>query len=387
MKIASVETVPVALPLRRVHAWAGLTQPIGRYVLVRLIADDGTIGWGEAPVLKDWGGDYGRYFGETPGTTVHLIERYLAPAVTGADPGNIVELHAIMDAALKGYPYAKAAVEMAAYDLSARALGVPVYRLLGGRVRHQIPVTHSIGLLPIEEAVAESVQVAAEGIRTIKIKIGVDPDRDIALVRRVREAVGPGVDLCVDANQGYPTPKEAIRTIRAMEVYRLKYVEQPVEGIARLGQVAAAIDTPVMADESAWTAHDVLEIAERGAADIISIYTTKPGGLYRALEVAAVARAAGLCCNVNGSGETGVGNLANVQLAASAPSVTLSCVIPISTPAEDQKGQVAGIFYKDDLIESPLVFENGAVRVPDAPGMGIAVNEAKVSRYRVNPDA
>lgn len=191
----------------------------------------------------------------------------------------------------------------------------------------------------------------------------------------------------MDANQGYPTPKEAIRTIRAMEVYRLKYVEQPVEGIARLGQVAAAIDTPVMADESAWTAHDVLEIAERGAADIISIYTTKPGGLYRALEVAAVARAAGLRCNVNGSGETGVGNLANVQLAASAPSVTLSCVIPISTPAEDQKGQVAGIFYKDDLIESPLVFENGAVRVPDAPGMGIAVNEAKVSRYRVNPDA
>ncbi len=137
-----------------------------------------------------------------------------------------------------------------------------------------------------------------------------------------------------------------------------------------------------MADESAWTKHDVIEIAERRAADIVSIYTTKPGGLYRAMEVAAVASAAGLMCNVNGSVETGVGNLANIHLAAAAENVTLSCVVPVSTPAEAQSGQVAGIYYTDDLIAEPFHFNDGAVAVPDGPGMGIDVDEAKIARYR-----
>ena len=383
MKIARVETIHVALPPRRLHTWAGLTEPIGGYVLVKASGDGGAAGWGEAPALKDWGGDYGRYYGETPGTTIHVIDRYLAPAAIGADPLNIAALHRSMDAAIKGYPYAKAALEMAAYDLAGRALGVPVHALLGGRVRDRIPVTHSIGLIPIEEALPEVSQVWQEGIRTIKLKVGVDPARDVELVRRVRETVGPHVALCVDANQGYASPREAVRTLRAMEQYRILYAEQPVEGIARMAEVAAALETPVMADESAWTAHDVLEIVERRAADIISLYTTKPGGLYRAMQVAAVAEAAGLRCNVNGSVETGVGNAANVQLAAAARAVTLSCVIPVSTPAEHQRGQVAGIYYRDDLVAQPFHFEDGCVAVPSGPGMGVEVDEAKIARYRV----
>ncbi len=203
-------------------------------------------------------------------------------------------------------------------------------------MRRRIPVTHSIGLMGFEEAEREVAQVAREGIRTIKIKVGVDPDRDVEMVRRIRETVGPSVALCCDANQGYKTPGEAIRTFRRMERYNLIYFEQPVEGIERLAEVARAIDAPVMADESAWNAHDVIQIIEKRAAQIVSIYTTKPGGLYRAMEVAAVARAAGIICNVNGSVETGVGNLANLQLAAAAPAVVLSCVVPVSTPAEAQ---------------------------------------------------
>ncbi len=384
MKIVKVETIHVQLPTRRVHKWTGLTEPIGGYILVKVTGDGGQAGWGEAPALKDWGGDYGRYYGETPGTTIHVIERYLGPAVTGADPLNLADLHRMMDAAIKGYPYAKAALDMAVYDLAGRALGVPAHTLLGGRVRDRIPITHSIGLMAIEEALPEAAQVVREGIRTLKIKVGVEPARDIEMVRRVRETVGPEVALCVDANQGYASPREAIRTLRAMEPYRLLYAEQPVEGIARLAEVAAALDTPVMADESAWTAHDVLEIVERRAADIISLYTTKPGGLYRALQVAAVAEAAGLRCNVNGSAETGVGNAANVQLAAAARPVTLSCVLPVSTPAQHQRGQMAGIYYRDDLIAQPLHFADGCVAVPDGPGMGVPVDEAKVAKYRVS---
>jgi muconate cycloisomerase len=381
--IAKIELHHIALPTRREHKWTGLTEPIGGYVLVKMTDAAGLAGWGEAPALKDWGGEFGRYFGESPGTTILVIEQYLAPAVHGCVPGEIAELHARMDRAIKGFPYAKAAVEFAAYDLAGKQCGLPVHRLLGGVSRRRIAVTHSIGLLGFEEAEREVAQVAAEGIRTIKIKVGIDPDRDVEMVRRVRDTAGKGIALCVDANQGYRTPGEAIRTLRRMERFDLIYFEQPVEGIERLAEVARAIDVPVMADESAWNAHDVIQIIEKRAAQIVSIYTTKPGGLYRAMEVAAVARAAGLICNVNGSVETGIGNLANLQLAAAAPAVILSCVVPVSTPVEAQSGQIAGIYYKDDLIVEPMRYVDGAIDLPTGSGMGIAADEAKIRRYTV----
>jgi len=381
--IRSVETVLVQLPTRREHKWTGLTETIGRYLLTRITDSDGRVGWGEAPALKDWGGEFGRYFGESTLIAKTLIENYLGPALIGVELGDFVEMHARMDAVVKGYPYSKAALDFAAYDVTGRWLNVPVYTLLGGKARSRVLVTHSIGLISIAEAAQEVAKVAAEGIKTIKIKIGVDPKRDIEMVRTIRETVGDDVELCVDANEGYRTAGEAIMTVRAMEKYRLKYVEQPVMGIERIAEVARAIDPPVMADESAWNAHDVIQISEARAAEIVSIYTTKPGGLYKAIEVAAVCRAAGIICNVNGSVETGVGNLANIHLAAAAPAATLSCVVPVSTPAEWQTGQVGGIYYRDDLIAAPMRLVDGAIEVPTGPGMGIDVDLAKIEKHRV----
>ena len=381
--IKSIETLIVQLPTRREHKWAGLTEVIGRYVMVKMTDSDGRVGWGEAPALKDWGGEFGRYFGESALITRSVIETYLAPAVIGVELGNFAELHARMDAIIRGYPYSKAAVEFAAYDLAGRWLDVPVYTLLGGRARDKVAVTHSIGLISIEEAKAEAAKLAAEGIKTIKVKIGVDPVRDVKMVAAVREAAGEAMEICVDANEGYKMPGEAVQTVRQMEKYRLKYVEQPVMGIERIAEVGRRIDAPVMADESAWNAHDAVQIIQNGGIQIISIYTTKAGGLYKAMEVGAVCRAAGIICNVNGSIETGIGNLANVQVAAASPAVTLSCVIPISTPAEAQHGQVGGIYYKDDLLVEPMQVVDGAIVVPSGPGMGIDVDLAKVEKYRV----
>ena len=385
--IQSIQTMLVQLPTRREHKWTGLTESIGRYLLLRLTDSDGRVGWGEAPALKDWGGEFGRYYGESVSITKLVIEKYLAPAIVGVELGNFVELHARMDAVIKGYPYAKAAVDFAAYDVTGRWLNLPVHMLLGGRARARINVTHSIGLISIAEAEVECAKVAAEGIKTIKIKIGGNAKRDIDMVRTIRAAVGDEVELCVDANEGYATPGEAITTVRAMQAYRLKYVEQPVMGIERIAEVARAIDVPVMADESAWTAHDVIQISEKRAAQIVSIYTTKPGGLYKAMEVAATCRAAGIICNVNGSVETGVGNLANIHLAAAAPAATLSCVVPVSTPAQWQTGQIGGIYYRDDLLVAPMKLVDGAIEVPNGPGMGIDVDTAKIEKYLVRQDA
>jgi len=379
--IERVELIHVVLPPRREHKWTGATEPIGGYLLVKLTAQDGSVGYGECTALKDWAGEFGRYFGESVATARTVIGAYLTPALKGAMPSNLADIHARMDRAIKGYPYAKAAMDMAAFDLAGRQIGVPVHTLLGGALRTSIPITHSIGFIPIEDAEREVVQATKEGIRTIKVKVGIDRDRDVTIVKRIRDAVGPAVEICIDANQGYATPGEAIQTYRRMESCRIKYFEQPVHGLERMAEVARAIDAPVMADETAWNAHDVIQIVEKRAAQIVSIYTTKPGGLYRAMQVAAVCSAAGLVCNVNGSIETGVGNLANLQLAAAAEPVTLSCVIPVSTPAEAQHGQVAGIYYKDDLLAEPMVLRDGALALPTAPGMGMSIDEAKIRRF------
>ena len=294
MKITRIETIPIRLPPRRVHQWASLTTSIGVYVIIKLHTDEGLVGLGEAPVLKDWGGDHGRYFGETPQTVSHVINDILAPALKGQDPGRIEALHALMDKSIKGYPYCKAAIDAALYDVIGKAINVPAYQLLGGCFRDRVSIAHSIGLMEIEKAIEEALQAKSEGVKTIKLKGGVDSRRDVELVRRMRRALGPDMKICVDANQGYPTPKIAVQAIKTMAEFDLLYMEQPVEGIERMAEVAKRVDTPIMADESAWTPQDVLEIVQKRAADIISIYTTKPGGMFKAKKVAAVAEAAGL---------------------------------------------------------------------------------------------
>jgi len=383
MKITQIETIPIRLPTRRVHQWASLTTPIGVYVIIKLHTDEGLIGFGEAPVLKDWGGDHGKYFGETPQTTIHIINDILAPALAGQDPCRFEALHALMDKAVKGYPYCKAAIDAALYDVVGKKFAMPAYQLLGGLVRERVPIAHSLGLMEIDKAVDEAMQAKAEGVKTIKLKGGVEQKRDIELVRRIREAIGPELNICVDANQGYPTAKAAVKVTNAMAEYNLLYMEQPVEGIEQMAEVARRVDTPIMADESAWTPQDVIEIIQKKAADMVSIYTTKPGGMFKAKKVAAVAEAAGLKCNVNGSVETGVGNAANLHLAASTGVVTYGCVVPVSTPKGKGKGGIAGIYYQDDIIVEPFAYSDGDIVVSPKPGLGIELDEDKLKHYRI----
>ena len=382
MKITKIETIPIRLPTRRVHQWASLTTPIGVYVIVKLEIDEGLIGLGEAPVLKDWGGDHMKYYGETPGTTLHVINDIVAPALIGQDPCRIEALHSLMDKTIKGYPYCKAAIDMALHDVVGRAFKIPAYQLLGGCYRERVKVAHSIGLMEINKAIEEALQVKDEGIKTVKLKGGIEYKRDIDLVRQVRKALGPDIEITVDANQGYPTAKGAAQTIKAMEEYGILYMEQPVEGIDAMAEVTRRVNTPIMADESAWTPQDILEIIQKKAADIISLYTTKPGGLLKAKKVAAIAEAAGLQLNVNGSVEMGVGNAANLHLAASTGPVTLACVIPVTTPKGKGKGRIAGIYYQDDIVTEPFVYDDGELLVPSKPGLGVVLDEDKIKRYR-----
>jgi muconate cycloisomerase len=382
VKIAAIEAFTVALPWRRLHRMAFPSGKLGNYVIVRLTTDEGVEGLGEATVIKEWGGDHGRYFGEAPELTVRLIDSVLGPCLLGLDPFDIEAAHVAMDRAIKGYPYAKTALDEALHDVKGKALGVPVYQLLGGLFREEIPLAHSLGWMEYDEATSEAAAAVGEGIKTIKIKVGRSREYDVRIVREVRETVGPDVDIVVDANQGWPTPKHAIQVIRRMEEFGIRYAEQPVQGLAGMARVASAVDTPIMADESAWTPQDVVEIAQRQAADMISLYTTKPGGLFKAKKVAAVAEAAGLPLNVNGSHETGVGNAANLHLVASTAAVTEAGVFPVTTLRERPVTEMAGKMYLDDIVTQPFEYRDGFLIVPKGPGLGVELDPDKVAEYR-----
>lgn len=378
MTLAKLDTYLVVLPKRREHNWASkMATPIGSHVVVRVEDSDGRVGWGETPAIATWGGHNSRYYGEAPETARAMIESYLWPAIAGL-PVEPQTVHAAMDRVVKGNPYAKAALDIALYDLLGKALGVSVSTLLGGRVRDRIEVCHSLGIMEDEPALEEAHTAVSEGIRTIKVKTGVDPERDVRIVRRLREKLGDDVRIRVDANEGYSTVSEAVRiTKRMIDEAGIFLCEQPLPTIEGLSEVARRVDVTVMADESAWTARDIVDIAAAGAIETFSLYVTKPGGLFRARQQAAIAETLGLWSDIGGSIEMGIGNAANLHLGASVPIATLPSVCPVSAPAGATSG-IAGNYYSDDIIAEPLTFETGALLVPTGPGLGIEVDEDKV---------
>jgi len=235
--------------------------------------------------------------------------------------------------------------------------------------------------MPVDQCIDEAVEAVREGARTIKCKTGLDPQRDVEVVRRLRERLGADISIRVDANEGYRDVWEAIRVTRRQEQYDILLCEQPVMGMRELALVAERIESPIMADESAWSCHDVIELVEHKAAACISCYVTKPGGLYRARAQAELADTLGLYCDIGGSIESGIGNAANLHLGAATRIAKLASVCPVSRPAGSKGPAMAGCYYLDDLLTEPFRYENGAVLVPDGPGLGITVDSEKLEKY------
>ena len=382
MLVKKVELFEVVLPRRRPHSWATSITQIGQgYVIVRVTTDDGHIGYGEATVLPEWGGDFGRYYGESPGTVFSVIADYLFPALKDKSPLVIEALMSQMNRAIKGHWYAKAAIEIALFDIIGKALGQPVCNLLGGVVRTKIPLAHSLGLMDIRSALEEAERAVGEGIRTIKIKGGLDPVRDIELVRKLESVYQGRVDFVLDGNQSYRSVAEAVRVIKKIEDCNVQCVEQPVAGIRNLASIRSQVTVPIMADESVWTHFDTMSLVRAEAVDYVSIYVCKAGGLIGGKKVATVSEAGGLLCNVNGSAEFGVGNAANLHLAASSSVISLPCVIPVTTVKGKEQTEVAGRFYQDDIVVEPFQYDDGDLVVPTKPGLGIEIDEDKLKHY------
>jgi muconate cycloisomerase len=312
------------------------------------------------------------------------VNGFIGPMLKGADPMDARAILARLDVDVRGFPYTKAMIESALLDIAGRVLGVPVYQLLGGAMRREIPLCHSIGIAEPAEMATEAEQVAADGVRWMQVKIPGIPERDLAIVKEVRRAVGDGISIFPDVNRGYKSSKAAILSIQKMrEAADIIAIEQPVEGLMSMAKVAGAVDIPVIVDEGCWSPQDALEIVRHGGADLLSIYFTKSGGMFRSMQIGTVAQAAGLPVNVNGSLEGGVGNAANLHLVAALEGEVWPAIITVNTLAGREQTKVAGVFYTDDIITEPFEYANGALKIPDKPGLGIELDPKKVSKYRV----
>jgi L-alanine-DL-glutamate epimerase-like enolase superfamily enzyme len=365
VKIKRVEPIAVSFPMKKPVVMAGVEIRQADNVLVRVEADNGVVGWGEAasaPTMT----------GETVESMMAAVG-YLTPAVEGRPAEDIAGTLTAMAARMYANNAAKAAIEMALHDLVGRATGQPAYALLGGKQRSRMPILGVIGTGTLASDLREAERKKAEGYTAFKIKVGVDkPLVDGERTRRVCEILGRGMLISSDANQGW-SADEAKQYVRAIADAGLDFFEQPVqaEDVAGMTAVAAAVaGIAIGADEGIHSLDDIRRHHERHAARGVSLKTIKLGGMRGVMEAGRLCDRLGLNVNVAAkTGESSIACAAATHIAAALPQIAWGLTLSNDGLA-------------DDATARPIRIERGHVEVSDRPGLGIDVDEDRVRRYR-----
>ncbi len=303
------------------------------------------------------------------------VEQVLAPLLLGEDPFRITHLGRRMEAALSDSELARAGLEMALFDIIGKDLGQPVYNLLGGLVRESVPLSYSIPFGTPEQMAAFGAERAAEGFRTVKVKVGQEPRRDIEAVRLVRAAIGPDKRLRIDANMAWRSAKEAVPIIRAMEAYEPELIEQPLRPreLDGMAEIRAHVAVPIMADESVWGPRDAIEVIRRRAADVVNVYVSESGGLLPASRTFSICELAGIPCLIGSMPEFGIGTAAQIHLGVAMTNLGFD-------------SDTCGVLYHEaDLLKAPLRLENGHAFPPEGPGLGVELDMAVVEAWQQPP--
>jgi len=356
--IARLEAFALEIPMRVPLATSLHRYDHGRYVVVRAVASDGAEGWGEARESL-------HITGETQESILAAVRRLFAPALEGHDPFDLDGLHRRMDAVAFANSCAKCAVDMAVHDLAARIAGLPLARLLGGAPKGPVASSKAVSVASTEKMVAQAEDYVAAGFRTLKLKTGIDAAAELEAVRRVREAVGPGVRIKLDANQGW-TLAEATRFLERVEGFDVQMVEQPLPAwdLAGSAELRRRTAIPVMLDEAVKSPRDALRAIEAGACDYVNIKLVKTGGLHPALAVVAICAAAGVLCQI-GTLDTAIGSAAAWHLVHARPDIRFA--------------EINGPTRLEWDVGSGIRVEAGAAVVDDGPGLGITVDAHRVA--------
>ncbi|MEN1760619.1 dipeptide epimerase [Anoxynatronum sibiricum] len=353
MKITDIQVKRLRIPLKKPFKTALRTVEAVDDILITIHTDTGDVGYGEAPPTAVITGD-------TRESIESAVMGFIRPRLLGLP---VVELETIMarlHTALVGNTSAKAAIDMAVYDLFARYHQAPLFRLLGG-ARQTLTTDLTISVNDPAEMAEDARQAVLLGYDTLKIKVGKDPRQDLERIKALRQALGDGVTLRLDANQGW-TPREAVKLIRQMEEVGLgiELVEQPVKAgdLEGLKYVTQQVETLILADESVFSPRDALRIMQERAADLINIKLMKTGGIYQALKICALAEIYGMECMVGCMLESRLSVAAAAHLAAGRNIIT-RCDL-------DGPGLCAA-----DPWQGGPAFENAAITMSKEAGLGI----------------
>ncbi|QSQ52801.1 dipeptide epimerase [Xanthomonas translucens pv. undulosa] len=354
MKITDIQLGMLRVPLKTPFKTALRTVETIEDVIVLVHTDSGHIGYGEAPATAPITGD-------THGSIAEAIDRFIKPRLLGADVADLNRLTGLIQGALQHNSSAKAAVEIAVYDLWAQLYGAPLYRMLGGGTP-AISTDLTISVDAIDKMVADALSALARGFACLKIKVGKDLGVDIARVKAIHAAVAGRASLRLDANQGW-TPKQAVQAMRTLEDagVALELLEQPVKAwdIDGLKYVTERVNTPVMADESAFAPAQVVDLIQRRAADIVNIKLMKSGGLSNAIRIADIAALYGVECMIGCMLESSISVAAAVHLAVAKADIITTV---------DLDGPSLGLF---DPVQGGVHFNESQITITDAPGLGI----------------
>ena len=365
-EIVKIELIPIELPLIEPFiisygAAAGVES-----VLVRVIDRAGNTGWGEGTPDET-------VTGENPATLLRDLTEIGAPGMLGFDARRRDLAMTELERLLPNSPTARCAIDIALHDLAGHKSGLPLWALLGGS-KSTVQISRVVSMREPERMAADARKHVADGFATVKLKVGQKDDvaLDIERVRQVRAAVGSEIGIKIDVNQGWVDADTAVEAMIAMQEFAPEYIEQPVlqndlEGLAAARKRSGA---RTMVDEACHGPADMLRVVRLEAADLVNIKLMKTGGLYSALAVDAIARAAGIASQIGTMVESSIASAAGLHFAASRGNV--------------QTVEMGGpIMLAEDIGNTRSWYDARTISVPDGPGLGIEVDTGAVRRHAV----
>lgn len=325
-------------------------------VLIRVHTDAGLEGLGECSAFP-------MIIGETQDTCL-VIAKNFARMWKHKDPLDIQTRLAELDAYIAGNTTIKSAFDMALYDLAAKSTQIPLYQYLGGQ-SSVLNTDITVGIDTPQRMAATALQFKQQGAHTLKVKVGKEPDQDIARIAAIRATIGPEISIRIDANQGWSF-EEAWIALKGMEPYGLEFCEQPMrahdDGL--VADLRKLVDVPLMADESCYSVYDVSRLAKMGGYDYINIKLAKSGGIFKALAIQEKAAEFGIPCMMGGMLESKFALTAMAHLASAADNIRFydldTCLLGHLT----------------DPVLDGVIMENYALKLTDAPGIGASVDPA-----------
>lgn len=363
-KIQDITVHQISIPAKAVHSHGSGDVADINAVVLQIETDTGITGWGEA---SPWPVFTGTAEGNAAALHVHM-----RPHLIGQDPVQVERLLNTVEKVVVGHSEAKAALEMALLDITGKISGLSVCELVGGRMRDSMDMSFSIANPDFDADLDDIAAMWEDGVRIFKFKTGFASHQfDVMRCEKLREIYGDKIDIRIDYNQGLPA-YDAVRCIRDLEAFRPTFIEQPVKMHERdaLAHITNVVDTPIMADESVFNAREAVYGAQNRIADVFSLKIMKSGGIRRCLEVAAIARAAGIEVYGGCMFETGLAHAAGAHLCAAVPDLVLQCEFYMAT-----------YYAQEDILTEPFPVRNGRVHVPTGPGLGVSVDTAMLKKY------